>query len=172
MDLDHLHRVIPIAIRMLDNAIDASRMPLPQQYEEARAKRRIGLGVTGLADALAMLGLTYGDDDAVLATGKWLKLIAHASYAASVDLAREKGSFPLFDAEPYLATGNMQGMDEDLRASIRAHGIRNALLTSIAPTGTISLYAGNASSGIEPIFAFAYTRKVLQKDGSKSEEIN
>jgi ribonucleoside-diphosphate reductase alpha chain len=170
LDLQAIDRVIPIAVRMLDNAIDASRMPLPQQYEEARAKRRIGLGVTGLADALAMLGLTYGADDAVLATSQWLKQIAHGSYAASVDLAREKGAFPLFDAEPYLASGNMLGMDDDLRASIRTHGIRNALLTSIAPTGTISLYAGNVSSGIEPIFAFAYSRKVLQKDGSKSEE--
>jgi ribonucleoside-diphosphate reductase alpha chain len=170
LDLAAIDAIVPVAVRILDNAIDASRMPLPQQYEEARAKRRIGLGVTGLADALAMLGLTYGDDAAVAATGDWLKRIAHASYDASVELAREKGAFPLFDAEPYLASGNMQAMDPDLRQKIREHGIRNALLTSIAPTGTISLYAGNVSSGIEPIFAFAYTRKVLQKDGSKSEE--
>ena len=97
-------------------------------------------------------------------------MIARAAYLASVQLAKEKGAFPLFEADPYLASGAMQGMDEDVRAEIATHGIRNALLTSIAPTGTISLYAGNVSSGIEPVFAYAYTRKVLQKDGSRSEE--
>jgi Ribonucleotide reductase, alpha subunit len=96
--------------------------------------------------------------------------IARAAYLASVDLAKEKGAFPLFDADKYLASGAMQQMDDDVRAAIRSHGIRNALLTSIAPTGTISLYAGNVSSGIEPVFAYAYTRKVLQKDGTKTEE--
>ena len=88
-----------------------------------------------------------------------------------MDLAKEKGAFPLFDAEKYLASGNMMNMDADVRDAIREHGIRNALLTSIAPTGTISLYAGNVSSGIEPVFAYAYTRKVLQKDGSRTEEV-
>ena len=96
--------------------------------------------------------------------------IARAAYLASVQLAKEKGPFPLFDAEKYLASGTMMAMDEDVRDAIREHGIRNALLTSIAPTGTISLYAGNVSSGIEPVFAYSYTRKVLQKDGSKTEE--
>jgi ribonucleoside-diphosphate reductase alpha chain len=99
-----------------------------------------------------------------------MKLIARAAYLASVELAKEKGPFPLFDAEAFLASGTMQQMDADVRAAIREHGIRNALLTSIAPTGTISLYAGNVSSGIEPVFAYAYTRKVLQKDGSRTEE--
>ena len=99
-----------------------------------------------------------------------MKAIARASYLASVDLATEKGAFPLFDAEPYLSSGNMKQMDNDVRDAIREHGIRNALLTSVAPTGTISLYAGNVSSGIEPVFAYAYTRKVLQKDGSRTEE--
>ena len=103
-------------------------------------------------------------------TEGWLKQIARAAYLASVDLAKEKGAFPLFDAGPYLASGTMMAMDKDVRAAVRKHGIRNALLTSIAPTGTISLYAGNVSSGIEPIFAHAYTRKVLQKDGTKTEE--
>jgi ribonucleoside-diphosphate reductase alpha chain len=137
---------------------------------EAQAKRRIGLGVTGLADALLMLGLRYGSDAAAAQTEAWLKAIARAAYLASVDLAKEKGAFPLFDAEKYLASGTMQMMDEDVRDAIREHGIRNALLTSIAPTGTISLYAGNVSSGIEPVFAYAYTRKVLQKDGTRTEE--
>ena len=170
IDPAKLDELVRLSVRMMDNVVDASRFPLPQQATEAQAKRRIGLGVTGLADALLMLGLRYGADDAVAQTDAWMRAIARASYLASVDLAREKGAFPLFDAEPFLASGNMQRMDEDVRAAVRAHGIRNALLTSIAPTGTISLYAGNVSSGIEPVFAYAYTRKVLQKDGSRTEE--
>ncbi|RWR51309.1 adenosylcobalamin-dependent ribonucleoside-diphosphate reductase [Sinirhodobacter ferrireducens] len=165
-----LDRLVRTAVRMMDNVVDASRFPLPQQAEEATNKRRIGLGVTGLADALLMLGLRYGSDEAAAQTERWMHEIARASYLASVDLAQEKGAFPLFDAEKYLATGTMLQMDEDVREAIRTHGIRNALLTSIAPTGTISLYAGNVSSGIEPVFAYAYKRKVLQKDGSRTEE--
>ena len=170
LDLDALDDLVRTAVRMMDNVVDASRFPLPQQAAEARAKRRIGLGVTGLADALLMLGLRYGSDEAAAQTEAWMHAIARASYLASVDLAREKGAFPLFDAAAYLASGNMAAMDEDVRSAIRTHGIRNALLTSIAPTGTISLYAGNVSSGIEPVFAYAYKRKVLQKDGSRTEE--
>ena len=126
--------------------------------------------MTGLADALLMCGLRYGSEAAARQTERWLHAVARAAYRASVQLAREKGAFPLFDAEGYLASGAMQQMDEDVRAEIAEHGIRNALLTSIAPTGTISLYAGNVSSGIEPVFAYSYTRKVLQKDGSRTEE--
>ena len=100
-----------------------------------------------------------------------MKMIADEAYKASIALAVEKGPFPLFDADKYLATKNMQGMDESIRSAIRRFGIRNALLTSIAPTGTISLYAGNVSSGIEPIFALSYERKVMQKDGSKITEV-
>jgi ribonucleoside-diphosphate reductase alpha chain len=170
IDPAELDGLVRVAVRMMDNTIDASRFPLPQQQDEARAKRRIGLGVTGLADALIQCGLTYGSDAAVAQTRDWMRAVARAAYLASVDLAREKGAFPLFDAERFLASGNMQRMDADVRAAIRAHGIRNALLTSIAPTGTISLYAGNVSSGIEPVFAAAYTRKVLQPDGSRIEE--
>ena len=170
MDLSALDDLVRTAVRMMDNVVDASRFPLPQQAEEARQKRRIGLGVTGLADALLMMGLRYGSDEAVAATDAWMHAIARASYLASVELAKEKGAFPLFDAEGYLASGNMLQMDKDVRAAIATHGIRNALLTSVAPTGTISLYAGNVSSGIEPVFAYAYTRKVLQKDGSRTEE--
>ena len=117
-----------------------------------------------------MVGLRYGSEDAARQTEDWMHAIARAAYLASVDLAKEKGAFPLFDADKYLATGHMQQMDDDVRDAIREHGIRNALLTSIAPTGTISLYAGNVSSGIEPVFAYAYSRKVLQKDGSRTEE--
>ena len=170
MDRTALDRLVRTAVRMMDNVVDASRFPLPEQAQEAAAKRRIGLGVTGLADALLMLGLRYGSEEAAKATGEWMHAIARAAYLASVDLAKEKGPFPLFDAEGYLASGNMRHMDDDVRQAIAAHGIRNALLTSIAPTGTISLYAGNVSSGIEPVFAYAYTRKVPQKDGSRTEE--
>ena len=165
-----LQDLVATAVRMMDNVVDASNFPLEAQALEARNKRRIGLGVTGLADALLMLGLRYGSEAAARQTEDWLHAIARAAYLASVQLAKEKGAFPLFEAGPYLASGAMQGMDEDVRAEIATHGIRNALLTSIAPTGTISLYAGNVSSGIEPVFAYAYTRKVLQKDGSRSEE--
>ena len=165
-----LQDLVATAVRMMDNVVDASNFPLEAQALEARNKRRIGLGVTGLADALLMLGLRYGSEAAARQTEDWLHAIARAAYLASVQLAKEKGAFPLFEADPYLASGAMQGMDEDVRAEIATHGIRNALLTSIAPTGTISLYAGNVSSGIEPVFAYAYTRKVLQKDGSRREE--
>ncbi|WP_370045129.1 MULTISPECIES: adenosylcobalamin-dependent ribonucleoside-diphosphate reductase [Salipiger] len=165
-----LETLVATAVRMMDNVVDASRFPLPEQEEEAQNKRRIGLGVTGLADALLMKGLRYGSEEAAAQTEDWLHRIARASYLASVELAKEKGAFPLFDAEKYLASGNMLNMDEDVREAIRTHGIRNALLTSIAPTGTISLYAGNVSSGIEPVFAYAYKRKVLQKDGTRTEE--
>lgn len=170
LDGDALTDLVATAVRMMDNVVDASRFPLPAQEQEAKNKRRIGLGVTGLADALLMVGLRYGSEEAAAQTDRWMHAIARAAYLASVDLAKEKGAFPLFDAEKYLASGAMQQMDDDVRDAIREHGIRNALLTSIAPTGTISLYAGNVSSGIEPVFAYAYTRKVLQKDGSKTEE--
>jgi ribonucleoside-diphosphate reductase alpha chain len=158
------------AVRMMDNVVDVSRFPLPEQEAEAKAKRRIGLGVTGVADAMAVGGVVYGSDDGVEWIDKLMKFVARQSYLASIDLAIEKGAFPLFDADKYLASGNMIGMDQDIRDLIKTCGIRNALLTSIAPTGTISLYAGNVSSGIEPIFALEYERKVLQKDGSKVTE--
>ena len=170
LDVDALNDLVATAVRMMDNVVDASNFPLPQQAQEAQNKRRIGLGVTGLADALLMTGQRYGSDEAAAKTDEWLHAIARASYLASVELAKEKGAFPLFDADPYLESEAMKVMDDDVRDAIRKHGIRNALLTSIAPTGTISLYAGNVSSGIEPVFAYAYTRKVLQKDGSRTEE--
>ena len=165
-----LAELVGTAVRMMDNTVDASRFPLPEQESEAQNKRRIGLGVTGLADALLMVGSRYGSDEAAALTEKWLHLIARHAYLASVDIAKEKGAFPLFEADAFLASGTMQMMDEDVRDAIATHGIRNALLTSIAPTGTISLYAGNVSSGIEPVFAYAYSRKVLQKDGTRTEE--
>lgn len=166
-----LAKLVTTAVRMMDNVVDASRFPLEAQREEAIAKRRIGLGVTGLADALAMCRLTYGTEEAAKRVQKWMKIVDHAAYKASAMLATEKGSYPLFNADQVLADGtHASTLDADIQDLIRQHGLRNALLTSIAPTGTISLYAGNVSSGIEPIFALSYNRKVLQPDGSKTEE--
>ena len=170
LDATLLKETVSVAVRMMDNVIDVSKFPLASQEKEAHAKRRIGLGVTGLADALLMTGVRYGSDEAVAKTDEWLHLISREAYLASTELAQEKGSFPLLDVDQFLQSGNMVQMDDDVKEVIRSHGIRNALLTSIAPTGTISLYAGNVSSGIEPVFAYSYHRKVLQKDGTKREE--
>ena len=171
MDTQELRRLVHIAVRMMDNVVDTSNFPVPQQREEALNKRRIGLGVTGVADALVMVRLRYGTQAAADQLEKWMRLIDEEAYRASIELAKEKGPFPLFNADEFLSSGtHASGMPFDITDGIREHGIRNALLTSIAPTGTISLYAGNVSSGVEPIFAYAYTRKVLQKDGSRTEE--
>ncbi len=170
LDVSQLEDLVSTAVRMMDNVIEVSQFPLEAQKLEAKNKRRIGLGVTGLADALLMVGLRYGSDEAVKKTEKWMKTIARSAYNASINLAEEKGAFPLFDPEQFIVSGNMVQMDEDVKKAVNKFGIRNALLTSIAPTGTISLYAGNVSSGIEPVFAYSYTRKVLQNDGSHVEE--
>src|SRR6516165_5076408 len=170
LDLDRLRRLVPNCVRMMDNVIDISQFPLPQQQEEARQKRRIGLGVTGLADALIMCGLRYGSAAAVTATESWLGTIQREAYLASCALAAEKGAFPLLDREQYLAGETVMGLGEEVRAQIAQHGIRNALLTSVAPTGTISLFADNVSSGIEPVFSFRHTRNVLMPDGTRREE--
>jgi ribonucleoside-diphosphate reductase alpha chain len=170
LDTDRLAALVPDAVRMMDNIIDISGFPLPEQQEEAAKKRRIGLGVTGLADALIMCGLRYGSSGAVTATEKWLGTIERAAYLASSALAAEKGAFPLFDRDKYLAGETVAGLDPEIRAAIEKHGIRNALLTSVAPTGTISLFADNVSSGLEPVFSFRYTRNVLMPDGTRREE--
>ena len=170
LDEAKLDDLVATAVRMMDNVVDASRFPLPEQAAEAKAKRRIGLGVTGLADALLMVGERYGSVEAAAITERWMGQIAKAAYRASARLAEEKGAFPLYEAKAFLDNDSMMSMDEETRELVAAHGIRNALLTSVAPTGTISLYAGNVSSGIEPVFAYSYTRKVLQNDGSRSEE--
>ncbi|NQV46605.1 MAG: adenosylcobalamin-dependent ribonucleoside-diphosphate reductase [Rhodospirillaceae bacterium] len=170
MDMDGLIKLVTTAVRMMDNVIDVSNFPLPEQEHEAKAKRRIGLGITGLADALIMCGARYGGSDAVALTRTWMKAIQRAAYLASTALATEKGSFPLFDKEKYLATQAIRGLDEDVRQAIADRGIRNALLTSVAPTGTISLFADNVSSGLEPVFSFKYNRHILMPDGSRREE--
>jgi ribonucleoside-diphosphate reductase alpha chain len=170
LDDEALERLVPLAVRMLDNVVDVSRFPLPQQEREAKAKRRIGLGVTGLADALIFCGVRYGSPEAVKLTREWLGAVQRLSYLASADIAAEKGSFPLYDRARYLAGETVKALPDDVRSAIGRYGIRNALLNSIAPTGTISLLADNVSSGIEPVFAFSFVRHVLQPDGSKREE--
>jgi len=170
LDEDELARLTTTAIRFLDDIIDVSRFPLPEQQAEAKAKRRIGLGVTGLADALIFCRTRYGSAESIVLIERWLKVLSHAAYRASAELAKEKGAFPLFDAHEFLKRPHIMALPEDIRVQIAAHGIRNGLLTSIAPTGTISLFAGNVSSGIEPVFAYTYTRKILKADGTRIEE--
>ena len=165
-----LRKRVAVAVRLLDNIIDISCYPLKAQANEARAKRRIGLGITGLADALIFAGLNYDSDAGRQKAARWMSIIQNAAYSASAGLAREKGAFPLFDRTAFLDRPNVQRLDADVRAEISTHGLRNGCLTSIAPTGTISLLAGNVSSGIEPVFGFAYKRRVLAVDGVAREE--
>ncbi len=147
LDMDRLAKLVPVAVRMMDNVVDVSRFPLAEQQAEAKTKRRIGLGVTGLADALILCRARYGSEQAVSLTEQWLAALRRHAYLASTELAAEKGPFPLFDAEKFLDGANVKTLDPDVRDAIAKHGIRNALLTSIAPTGTISLFADNISSG-------------------------
>jgi len=170
IDEARLDKLVAVAVRMMDNTIDVSEFPLDAQRREAMAKRRIGLGITGLGDALMMCGVRYGSDEAVRLAGAWAKSINRAAYLTSADLAAEKGAFPLFEREKFLAGETVAGLEEEVRSAIARNGIRNALLTSIAPTGTISLVADNISSGIEPVFAHSYTRRVREPDGSTREE--
>jgi ribonucleoside-diphosphate reductase alpha chain len=170
LDEDELRRIVPVAVRFMDNVVDISRYPLEAQQREAQAKRRIGLGMTGLADALVMCGFKYGTPEAAETAKRWMALVERDAYLASAALAREKGAFPLYDAERYLESGHAASLPPDVRDAIRIHGVRNALLTSIAPTGTISLFAGNVSSGIEPVFSVSYDRRVLMPDGASRTE--
>ena len=170
LDLAQLDKLVRMAVRMMDNVIDVSNYPLEQHRVEAQSKRRIGLGITGLADALILCNARYGGSTAIRLTETWMAALRRSAYLASVELAKEKGSFPLFDRDKFLAGENVQSLDADVVEAIKAHGIRNALLTSIAPTGTISLFADNVSSGLEPVFSFTYTRTVLQRDGTRREE--
>ena len=170
LDLAALEELTATAVRMLDNAIDCSRFPVAAQQTEAQAKRRIGLGVTGLADALIMCRVRYGSDAANALIDRWMGALRRAAYLASAQLAAEKGAFPLYDAARYAESPTVRRLDDDVRAAIAASGVRNALLTSVAPTGTISLLAGNVSSGIEPVFSYSYTRNVLMPDGTRRAE--
>ncbi len=166
--LDHqaLAETAGLAVRFLDDVLDVTRFPLPAQERAARGARRIGLGCTGLADALAMLGLRYGSEEASRAAAEAMRTITHAAYAASIELARQKGAFPWFERERYLAGGFVATLPPRLRDEIAAHGIRNSHLTAVAPTGSISLLAHNVSSGIEPLFALDYERRVRTHGGA------
>ena len=171
LDLAALEELTATAVRMLDNAIDCSRFPVAAQRTEAQAKRRIGLGVTGLADALIMCRVRYGSDAANALIDRWMGALQRAAYLASAQLAAEKGAFPLYDRRALCRESRRSGNStKTCSAAIAASGVRNALLTSVAPTGTISLLAGNVSSGIEPVFSYSYTRNVLMPDGTRRAE--
>lgn len=168
-DLAAIRETVAVAVRLLDNVIDVSHYPLPAQRHQAHASRRIGLGITGLADALVMLGLRYDSEAGRRQAARLMATICHAAYRASIELARERGAFPLFQREPHLATPFVARLPADIRDGIARHGIRNSHLLAIAPTGTISLLAGNVSSGLEPIYALEQRRSILQLDGSHRE---
>ncbi len=165
-DLRGLAEVAAVGVRLLDDVIDVSSVPLSAQAEEMRATRRIGLGVTGLADALIAMGLPYDAPEGRRAAAEALATICHAAYRASIGLARERGAFPALDRRRHLEGPFVSSLPEDIRRGIEEHGIRNSHLLAIAPTGTISLLAGNVSSGIEPVFAARSRRWVRQADGS------
>jgi ribonucleoside-diphosphate reductase alpha chain len=170
-DFDAFARVVPMAVRMLDNVLELTAWPLEKQHREAQSKRRIGLGYTGLGDTLVMLGLRYDTPQAREFAARVSEFMRDHAYLASVELAKERGAFPLFNADLYLSGGNFASrLPAEIKAEIRRHGIRNSHLLSIAPTGTISLaFADNASNGIEPPFAWFYTRKKRQPDGGFKE---
>ena len=164
-------QLVGVAVRMLDNVLDVTVWPLPQQKNEADNKRRVGLGFTALGDALVMLNLRYDTDEARAVARRISELMRDTAYAASVDLARERGAFPLFNADLYLSAPTFASrLPAEIKANIRKTGIRNSHLLSIAPTGTISLaFADNASNGIEPPFSWSYLRKKRMPDGSSKE---
>jgi len=166
LDLTALEAAAGVAVRMLDNVTDVSRFPMESQRRQALHTRRVGLGVTGLADALIMLGIRYGTATSFATAAQVMRSLCHAAYRSSVQLAADKGSFAAFDAERYLQGRFVQSLPEDIRAAIASTGLRNSHLLAIAPTGTISLLANNVSSGLEPVFQARYRRGIRQRDGS------
>ena len=170
-DFEAFISVVKIQVRMLDNVLDATYWPLPEQAEEARIKRRIGVGFTGLGDTLVMLKLPYNEEGARIVATKIARVMRDAAYEASAELAKEKGAFPSLDVEKYLGSDSfVSRLDDKLKNDIRQFGIRNSHLLSIAPTGTVSLaFADNASNGIEPAFSWVYRRKKREADGSTTE---
>lgn len=169
-DFDQFSWIISQAVRMLDNVLDATAWPLPQQHQEAMNKRRVGLGYTGLGDALIELGIRYDSDKGREFAAEITQFMRDSAYRASIELAKEKGPFLKFDADKYLASGFAKRLPDDIRDQIREHGIRNSHLLSIAPTGTISLaFADNTSNGIEPAFSWYYTRSKRMPDGRKRD---
>lgn len=170
-DFDRFIYDIPLVVRAMDNIIDRTNYPLKQQETEAKNKRRMGLGVTGIANAAEACGYSYGSVEYVKFQNKVLKTLRDHTYQASVNLSKEKGPFPLFDADKYLSGGFIKTLSKDLREQIKLYGIRNSHLTSIAPTGTISLTADNVSSGIEPPFLLEYDRTIQTFDGPRVERV-
>ncbi len=170
-DFEGFERAVATQVRALDNVLDLTHWPLPQQQEEARVKRRIGVGFTGLGDTLVMMQLRYDREEGRALAAQIAQRMRDAAYASSVDLAIEKGAFPKFEADPYLAEGTFASrLPQELKDRIRTHGLRNSHLLSIAPTGTVSLaFADNASNGIEPAFSWTYRRKKREGDGSRTE---
>ncbi|MEH6589621.1 MAG: adenosylcobalamin-dependent ribonucleoside-diphosphate reductase [Halioglobus sp.] len=171
-EFDRYCEIVKVAVRMLDNVLDVTAWPLPQQEREAADKRRIGLGYTGLGDALIMLGLRYDSQKGRDFAAELTRRMRDAAYGASIDLAIEKGAFPKFDAEKFLSSGMASRLPEAIRDRIREHGLRNSHLLSIAPTGTISLaFADNCSNGLEPAFSWFYKRKKREADGSSTDYV-
>src|SRR5438445_6189078 len=170
-DFERFGRIVEVSVRMLDNVREVTAWPLKAQHEEATAKRRVGLGFTGLGDALIMLRLRYDSEDARETAARITEFMRDAAYKASCDLARERGAFPLFNADMYLSgTSFAARLPQEIKNLVRKHGVRNSHLLSIAPTGTISLaFADNASNGIEPPFSWTYTRKKRKVDGTLKE---
>jgi len=170
IDYKSLMEVIPVAVRLLDNVVEISNFPLKKQAEEAASKRRMGLGITGLADLFAMMKVKYGTKESIELAEKLMGTIRDIAYDASIDIAVEKGEFPLLDRERYLEGEFIKSLPEKIRKRIKEFGIRNSHLISIAPTGTISLFAGNVSSGLEPVFALSFTRRFRTENDDEYEE--
>lgn len=169
IDFDGIRECVQIAVRLMDNVIDVSHYPLPQQKEQAQNARRLGLGITALADALIMMGLHYGSAEGRALAANVMETVRDSAYRASVELAREKGAFPLFRRDSYFERPFIRALPKQLQDAIASYGIRNSHLIAIAPTGTISLLANNVSSGIEPVFEHMYSRRMVEPDGSYSE---
>ena len=171
-DWDQFRADIPVVVRAMDNIVDRALYPLEAQFNEAKSKRRMGLGVTGVANAIEALGYPYGSNEFCDLLEAILSDFTNMCYLESAKLAGEKGSFPLYDADKYLAGNFVERLDPEVREAIRKHGLRNSHLTSIAPTGTISLTADNISSGIEPVFSYGFDRTIQTPDGPRIEHVS
>ena len=170
-DWDQFGADIPHIVRAMDNVVDLANYPLYEQKKEAKSKRRMGLGITGLANCVEALGFEYGSPGFVKYQADIQKRLLHGCYRASIELAKEKGAFSMFDKQQYLSGQFIKTLPEDIRDEIAEHGIRNSHLTSIAPTGTISMTADNVSSGIEPVFAYSFERTIQEFEGARVERI-
>lgn len=171
LNIEKLKSTVTIGVRLLDNVLDVTKFAVPAQKYEAHTKRRIGLGVTGVGDALAMLGTRYGSSKAVFLLGSWMQTIQNVAYLSSAQLAEERGAFPSYDPQRHLTQPVITSLDHDVRRKVQKHGLRNGVITTIAPTGTTSMFAGNVSSGIEPIFANSYRRRIKISDSQTVEEL-